>query len=112
MLPAPTVTALGIPGPTPPPVGAGPPGDPSTMHSEIMALVARFNLDERIRLRLTDTMSRRMNSFSQDIRTLWEVLETARNPPGLLSVKLNEMDMGTFVPRGFPAAGGREEFCG
>jgi len=89
------------------------PADTGWMQSEIQALVDRFSLDDRIRCRLAESMSRRMGTFQEDMRTLWEVLETARNPPGLLSVKLNEMEAGSFMPRGFAVSGiSREEFCG
>ena len=36
----------------------------------------------------------------EDMATLRDIMSTARNPPGLLSVKLTEMEQGRFVARG------------
>merc|ERR1740123_692987 len=72
----------------------------SQQQDDIQELCDRFSLDDRLQGRLADAMSKRENTFSEDIRSLGEILAGARNPPGLLSVKLREMEDGTFVTKG------------
>ncbi|CAE7787969.1 unnamed protein product, partial [Symbiodinium sp. CCMP2456] len=80
--------------PAPAQAAPKPPPDPVIMQGEIMSLVQKFGLDERIRVRLVDALTRRAATFWEDIQSLREALSTARNPPGLLSVKLTEMEQG------------------
>jgi len=58
--------------------------------------------------RLTDAMSSRTSTFKEDMQCLKEVLQSARNPPGLLCVKLREMEDGTFQPKGGGRGRGRD----
>lgn len=69
------------------------------MREDILALVKEYNFDARISDRLATTMAKRSATFSEDMATLRDVLPTARNPAGLLCVKLGDMDNGTFAPR-------------
>lgn len=85
---------------------------PAEMSAQIMQLVQRYNFDDRIHTRLAEAMHKRAASFQSDMRTLVEVLATARNPAGLLSVKLQEMEDGSFVPRGQNDAMRQGEVCG
>merc|ERR1719162_2730968 len=85
------------------------------MLSDINSLAEKYSLDDRIRARLLEVMQRREATFKADMGTLWDVLATARNPPGLLFAKLNEMESGSFVPRGnqqIIASSGKDEVCG
>ncbi|CAL1125713.1 unnamed protein product [Cladocopium goreaui] len=79
-------------------------GAPSTLASwmidDIKDLCERFNIDDRLERRVMERMESRQDTFREDIKSLGETLETARSPPGLLSVKLREMEDGTFVPKG------------
>merc|ERR1719428_2469182 len=87
------------------PMGA-PSGVSANFNVEIDRLCQRFNLDERIKGQLVDEMTKRTATFDDDMRRLNEIPETARNPPGLLSVKLREMREGTFGTYGAGGGGG------
>merc|ERR1719221_446896 len=41
-------------------------------------------------------MKKRAATFEDDIKALWDILKGARNPAGLLRVKIREMEEGTF----------------
>merc|ERR1719188_735502 len=56
-----------------------------------------FNIEERWVKRLNESMKKRMATKEQDIAKLYEVLERARSPTGLLTVKIGEMECGMFV---------------
>merc|ERR1719188_2723057 len=56
-----------------------------------------FNIEDRWIKRLNETMKKRMATKEQDIAKLYEVLERARSPTGLLTVKIGEMECGQFV---------------
>merc|ERR1719221_453358 len=56
-----------------------------------------FNIEERWIKRLNETMRKRKDTKEQDIAKLYEVLERARSPTGLLTVKIGEMEYGQFV---------------
>mmetsp|Transcript_797 Transcript_797/g.2179 ORF Transcript_797/g.2179 Transcript_797/m.2179 type:complete len:286 (+) Transcript_797:71-928(+) len=74
---------------------AQPPG--SGFLPEVEELAEHFGLDERITKRLDDEIRKRTASLDGDIAALWDVLEAARNPAGLLAVKIQEMQDGIFV---------------
>ncbi len=40
-------------------------------------------------------MTKRVETFTEDLATIFDVLKEARNPPGLLMAKLKQMDDGT-----------------
>lgn len=77
------------------------------MLEDIQDLCDKFQIDDRLQRRLTERMESREDTFKEDMRSLTETLETARNPPGLLSVKMREMEDGTFVPKGGGKGGDR-----
>merc|ERR1719188_984764 len=56
-----------------------------------------FNIEERWVKRLNEAMRKRKDTKEQDIAKLYEVLERARSPTGLLTVKIGEMECGQFV---------------
>jgi len=69
------------------------------MHQEIATFISKFGLDERIHFRMTQAMQTRTSTFSDDMKCLTEVLDGARNPPGMLCIKLREIEEGTFVAK-------------
>merc|ERR1719401_3153609 len=64
---------------------------------EVQELGDYFNIEERWIRRLNETMKKRPDTKEQDIAKLYEVLERARSPTGLLTVKIGEMECGQFV---------------
>merc|ERR1719382_673447 len=56
-----------------------------------------FNIEDRWIKRLNEAMMKRMDTKEQDLAKLYEVLERARSPTGLLTVKIGEMECGQFV---------------
>lgn len=67
------------------------------INPDVQELCDHFGLDERIGKQLDDEMKKRDETFPGDLVALWDILETARNPAGLLSVKIKEMQEGTFI---------------
>merc|ERR1719464_146574 len=80
------------PAPAPPPKESEDEIDP-----EVRELGDYFNIEDRWIRRLNETMKKRMDTKEQDIAKLYEVLERARSPTGLLTVKIGEMECGQFV---------------
>jgi len=68
----------------------------ATPEPEVVDLAQHFKLDERIMKDLDVQMKKRKGTIEEDIKALWEILEGARNPAGLLRVKIREMEEGTF----------------
>merc|ERR1719382_685380 len=64
--------------------------------TEVSELAHHFKLDERITKDLDQQLKRRSKTFEEDLKSLWEILEGARNPAGLLRVKIREMEEGVF----------------
>merc|ERR1740129_414684 len=114
--------ASGMPAGVPPP-GVPPPGGAAPMpmdsealaqirfqqvaaeyeqqkHAGIAAEVAELSeyhgLDERATRALDEEMKKRKATFDADMQALWVGLEGARNPSGLLMMKLKDMRMGQF----------------
>jgi len=67
------------------------------MFPEVEELMDHYGLDERITKRLDDELKKRTETYEGDIAALWDILDTARNPSGLLAVKIQEMQAGTFI---------------
>lgn len=67
------------------------------MDADVRKLGEHFNIEERWVLRLDELMRRRRDTQEQDLAKLYEVLEQARSPTGLLVAKLGEMECGQFV---------------
>jgi len=77
---------------------------------EIAELSEYHGLDERATRALDEEMKKRTDTFEADMQALWVGLEGARNPSGLLMMKLKDMRMGTF--RGMSALDSRvQEFA-
>lgn len=80
----------------------GPPPAPSQdaeeeMDPEIRELGDYFNIEDRWVKRLNEAMRKRKDTKEQDLAKLYEVLDRARSPTGLLTVKIGEMESGQFV---------------
>jgi len=73
------------------------PDDDDTIDPEIQELCDYFNIEDRWVKRLNETMKKRQDTKQADIEKLYETLERARSPTGLLTVKIGEMESGRFV---------------
>eukprot|EP00932_Pfiesteria_piscicida_P009418 SRR837773.20145.p1 GENE.SRR837773.20145~~SRR837773.20145.p1 ORF type:complete len:447 (-),score=145.94 SRR837773.20145:246-1586(-) len=82
-------------GPPPPPSAKK--DDDDAVDPEIQELGDYFNIEDRWIKRLNLAMKKRKDTKSQDLAKLYEVLERARSPTGLLTVKIGEMECGMFV---------------
>lgn len=71
------------------------------MMADIQAFCSRFNIDDTLRNRLISAMRTRTSTFKEDMNTLTGALKAARHPPGLLSLRIREMENGTFQTRGW-----------
>jgi len=64
---------------------------------DVQELCDYFHIEERHARRLSDIMKKRQETFVEDIERLYDVLERANSPAGLLVVKMREMEEGIFV---------------
>merc|ERR1719352_1426052 len=64
---------------------------------EIQELCDHYHIEDRHSKRLNWLMKSRHDTWEADMARMWEVLERAREPAGLLTVKMREMEDGTFV---------------
>merc|ERR1719492_233206 len=71
--------------------------DANVIDPEVRELGDYFNIEERWVVRLNDVIKKRQDTKGQDLAKLYEVLERARSPTGLLTVKIGEMECGQFV---------------
>eukprot|EP00929_Paragymnodinium_shiwhaense_P013744 TRINITY_DN121597_c0_g1_i1.p1 TRINITY_DN121597_c0_g1~~TRINITY_DN121597_c0_g1_i1.p1 ORF type:complete len:355 (-),score=126.65 TRINITY_DN121597_c0_g1_i1:100-1164(-) len=83
-----------------------PPAAPSQQHEDadsdnidpdVQELCDHFHIEERHVKTLNGIMKKRADTFEADIEKLYNKLEQANNPNGLLVVKMREMVDGTFV---------------
>mmetsp|Transcript_21244 Transcript_21244/g.26202 ORF Transcript_21244/g.26202 Transcript_21244/m.26202 type:complete len:295 (+) Transcript_21244:32-916(+) len=81
------------------PQGAGnaEPEDGNSIDPDVFELCDYFHIEERHARRLNDIMKNRQETFVADMERLYDVLERANSPAGLLVVKMREMEEGTFV---------------
>merc|ERR1719499_90994 len=82
--------------------GGGQPQEPAPHESDmidpdVQELCDYFHIEERHARRLSDIMKNRQKTFVEDMERLYDVLERANSPAGLLVVKMREMEEGTFV---------------
>ncbi|CAE7756975.1 unnamed protein product [Symbiodinium sp. CCMP2456] len=77
--------------------------DDDTIDPEIQELCDYFNIEDRWIKRLNETMKKRQDTKAEDIEKLYETLERARSPTGLLTVKIGEMESGRFIGKVKPA---------
>merc|ERR1712137_271750 len=71
--------------------------DSDHIDAEVQELGDYFQIEDRWIKRLNETMKKRQDTKEQDLAKLYEVLEHARSPTGLLTVKIGEMECGQFV---------------
>eukprot|EP00928_Gymnodinium_smaydae_P055404 TRINITY_DN38965_c0_g1_i1.p2 TRINITY_DN38965_c0_g1~~TRINITY_DN38965_c0_g1_i1.p2 ORF type:complete len:305 (-),score=65.11 TRINITY_DN38965_c0_g1_i1:109-1023(-) len=64
---------------------------------DVAELCESFAIEDRIMLKLNETMKKREVTFAGDIEKLWEELKLARSPSGLLMAKIRQMEEGTFM---------------
>merc|ERR1719264_1363469 len=64
---------------------------------DVQELGDYYNIEDRWIKRLNETMVKRKDTKEQDLAKLYEVLDKARSPTGLLTVKIGEMESGQFV---------------
>jgi len=67
------------------------------LDADVRKLGDHFNIEDRWLVRLDELIRRRKETKDQDLAKLYEVLEQARSPTGLLVAKLGEMECGQFV---------------
>merc|ERR1740129_946668 len=65
--------------------------------ADVQELGDYYNIEDRWIKRLNETMKKRKDTKERDLAKLYEVLERARSPTGLLTVKIGEMESGQFV---------------
>jgi len=78
---------------------SGPQLQEEWMNNEVREFAKKFNIDDALKKRLVNALSKRFNTFKEDLSTLRDLLRSARHPPGMLSLKLREMESGTFISR-------------
>jgi len=71
--------------------------DDEEIDPDVRELGDYFNIEERWVVRLNEAMKKRQETKAQDVEKLYEVLEKARSPTGLLTVQIGKMECGQFV---------------
>lgn len=71
--------------------------DDEEIDPDVRELGDYFNIEERWVVRLNEAMKKRQETKAQDLEKLYEVLEKARSPTGLLTVQIGKMECGQFV---------------
>merc|ERR1711933_626106 len=79
------------------PRAPAPPEITPMIDPDVQELCDHFHIEDRHLQRLNEIMKNRQDTFEGDMLKLWEKLEDAREPAGLLVVKMREMEEGTFV---------------
>jgi len=74
----------------------------SEIDPDVQEFCDHFGIDARMTRMLNDELNKRPDTWEGDLLALWEIIETARVPPGLLMVKIREMQNGTFVGKPKP----------
>mmetsp|Transcript_45517 Transcript_45517/g.83323 ORF Transcript_45517/g.83323 Transcript_45517/m.83323 type:complete len:282 (+) Transcript_45517:121-966(+) len=69
---------------------------------DVQELGDYFNIEDRHVKRLNELMKGRKATFEADLLRLYDVLERAHSPAGLLVVKMREMEEGTFIGKAKP----------
>mmetsp|Transcript_29115 Transcript_29115/g.53103 ORF Transcript_29115/g.53103 Transcript_29115/m.53103 type:complete len:615 (+) Transcript_29115:130-1974(+) len=69
---------------------------------DVQEFCDRFQIDARMTRILNEELNKRPDTWETDLLALYEVIENARVPAGLLMVKIREMQDGTFVGKPKP----------
>merc|ERR1719499_84211 len=78
------------------------PQESSAPDPDIVELFDHFHIDPRHLSRFSGLMDKRQETFAGDMLKLWELLEQARSPEGMLVSKMREMETGTFIGKTVP----------
>merc|ERR1719171_937958 len=73
---------------------------------DVKALVEHYGIQDHQASRLMNALNKREATMKEDVNALWDILAEARNPGGLLSVKLKELEDGSFAGRRRGGGGG------
>merc|ERR1719350_1775511 len=73
-----------------------------TPDPDIVELFDHFHIDPRHLSRFQTLMEKREETFAGDMLKLWELMEQARSPEGMLVSKMREMECGTFIGKTVP----------
>lgn len=69
---------------------------------DIVELFDHFHIDPRHLSRFQTLMDKREGTFAGDMLKIWELMEQARSPEGMLVSKMREMECGTFIGKTVP----------
>merc|ERR1719217_870941 len=69
---------------------------------DIQEFCDRFSIEARMAKLLNEELNKRPDTWEGDLLALYEIIENARVPGGLLMVKIKEMQNGTFVGKPKP----------
>merc|ERR1719476_972988 len=72
------------------------------IHPDVQELADHFNLDQKVTNRLNWVLSDRKDTFDDDIYGLWDNLRNAHTPAAICTVKIKEMQAGTWVGKPRP----------
>merc|ERR1719204_2380698 len=92
---------IAVPKPAQPPKPAEP-QESTAPDPDIVELFDYFHIDPRHLSRFSNLMEKREETFAGDMLKLWELLEQARSPEGMLVSKMREMETGTFIGKTIP----------
>merc|ERR1740122_691138 len=76
--------------------------DTSLPDPDIVELFDHFHIDPRHLSRFQTLMEKREKTFAGDMLKIWELMEQARSPEGMLVSKMREMECGTFIGKTVP----------
>lgn len=79
------------------------PPEQTTVDPDVADLCDYFSIEDRIMMKLDEAMKTRQSTFVSDIEKLWEKLEGARSPAGMLMSSIHQMHEGTFVGKVEPS---------
>lgn len=77
--------------------------DEGKLDSDVLDLCEHFQIEERIMLKLNEAMKTRKETKEGDMEKLWDELEKARSPAGLLMAKVTQMKEGKFIGKVKPS---------
>jgi len=72
------------------------------IHPDVEKFCQHFGIDARLTQQLDEELKIRISTRESDLESLWESLRTARNPGGLLNVKIREMQESKFIGKPRP----------
>merc|ERR1719230_1563965 len=73
--------------------------DNATVDPEVMELAHHCGLSDKQTRELNTALKKRPDTFEDDLAALWDAMEDARHPAGLLMAKVKQMNEGNFVGR-------------